>query len=83
MESRHLLAPAGRLVLIPGVAFKFVTPEVSQNYLSCFGAIIMTYWCAVKSNKQWQIVRMTFVAGIYFWLSYLDFFLRKDQTKII
>jgi hypothetical protein len=35
----HLLVPAGELVLTPGDALKFVTPEVSQNHLSCSGAI--------------------------------------------
>jgi hypothetical protein len=36
----HLLAPAGEVVLNPGAALKFETPEVlSQNHLSCFGTI--------------------------------------------
>jgi hypothetical protein len=39
LESLHLLAPAGEMVFIPDFAFKFVTPEVSQNYLSCCDAI--------------------------------------------
>jgi hypothetical protein len=36
----HLLAPSDEVVLIPGVALKFVTPEVNQNHCSCFGTII-------------------------------------------
>ena len=35
IESMYLLAQAGEVVLTPGVAFKFLTPGVSQNYLSC------------------------------------------------
>jgi hypothetical protein len=27
----HFLAPAGGVVLIPGVALKFVTPEISRD----------------------------------------------------
>jgi hypothetical protein len=48
----HHLAPAGGVVLIPGVALKCVTPKVSQNHLLCFGAI-MTYTVLVHDkNKQ-------------------------------
>jgi hypothetical protein len=36
----HLLAPAGKVVLTPGVALKIVTNKVVQNYLSCFCAIV-------------------------------------------
>ena len=48
----HLLAPACEEVLSPGVAFNFVTSEVSQSHLSCCGAV----WpelcvCAVKPMK--------------------------------
>jgi hypothetical protein len=38
-NSMHSIAPAGEVVLAPDVALKFVTPEVSQNHLSFFGAI--------------------------------------------
>ena len=35
LESMYLFAPAGEVVFTPGVAFKFLTPGVSQNHISC------------------------------------------------
>jgi hypothetical protein len=39
LESMHLLAPAGKVVLTPGIAVEYVALEVSQNHISCFGAL--------------------------------------------
>jgi hypothetical protein len=50
----HLLAAAGEEVLTPSVGLKFVTPEVSQNHLSCFGTrMIYTVLlgCKIKQTK--------------------------------
>jgi hypothetical protein len=44
LESMHLLAPAGQMVL------ELLTPKVSQNLLSCFGAI---YTVLVRYKPKW------------------------------
>jgi hypothetical protein len=43
----HLLSLAGEMVLTPGAALKFVTPEVSQNYFFQFQHH-MTYTLLVR-----------------------------------
>ena len=48
----HLLAPAGEVVLTPGVALNFVTPEVSQNHLSCSAPHDLKYRSARRKTQQ-------------------------------
>jgi hypothetical protein len=51
----HFFAPAGELVLTPSVALIFVTPEVSQHHVSCFGAIMtLTVLVRRKTNQNKQ-----------------------------
>jgi hypothetical protein len=51
----HRLAPAGKVVLAPGVALTFVTPEVIQNHLSR-NSNFMVYafrprWCSFNVSN--------------------------------
>ena len=52
----HLLAPAGEMILTPGVALKFLTSEVTHNYLffvrpPC--ALFYTYeWTSITPGAQ-------------------------------
>jgi hypothetical protein len=55
------LTPAGEVILTPGVAFKFVTAEVSQHHHSCFWRR-MTYTVLVR-HKIKQTVEYN---SIYF-----------------
>jgi hypothetical protein len=53
LESMHLLAPAGEVVLTPDVVLKFVTPKVYHNHLSFFSIIKPElYWYDVNTQIQ-------------------------------
>jgi hypothetical protein len=52
MESMHLLAPAGEVVLTLGVALKIVTPKLSKNHLSCFSAILPKLLLRCKTTNM-------------------------------
>jgi L-asparagine transporter-like permease len=87
-----LLAPAGKLVLISCVALKFVTLEVSQNYLFCFGIIwYILCCCAVKTktknnnknkqtNKKTPTKNMQIISSLYFLKIIIAF---PDEQNVI
>jgi hypothetical protein len=51
LESMHPLAAAGEMYFDPFCCFKFVTSEISQNYLSFFATIRPKWRSCVKKTK--------------------------------
>ena len=52
MDPKHLIAPAGEVVLTLGVAFIFFMPGVCKNHLFCSAQYDLNCWCTVKPNMK-------------------------------